>query len=172
MPWVAEDMDSTYPSDTETGVPVHDGDRPTAVVGLDGSRPSWDAFWWAAGEAQRTDGQIVAVFVSYVADMGLATTAVAGLDTSVYLASNDAAVRDRAAELQAAAAKAGAQLGVPVRFIHRQGDPADQLLAIARCVRADVIAVGRSTQLHHRIAGSLGRRLSNARDAPITVIVP
>ena len=27
------------------------------VAGLDGSKTSWDAFWWACGEAQRLDGR-------------------------------------------------------------------------------------------------------------------
>lgn len=38
--------------------------RPTLVVGVDGSAPSWDAFAWAAGEARRGNGRIVAVFVT------------------------------------------------------------------------------------------------------------
>ena len=40
------------------------GGRPTLVVGVDGSAPSWDAFAWAAGEARRGNGRIAAVFVT------------------------------------------------------------------------------------------------------------
>jgi hypothetical protein len=39
-------------------------------------------------------------------------------------------------------------------------------------VRADVIAVGRSTQVRHRLAGSIGRRLLAKRGTPIIVVVP
>ena len=31
------------------------------MVGIDGSRASSDALWWAAGEARRLTGQIVAI---------------------------------------------------------------------------------------------------------------
>jgi nucleotide-binding universal stress UspA family protein len=34
------------------------------VVGLDGSPTSWDAFCWATGEATRTNGRLIAVYVS------------------------------------------------------------------------------------------------------------
>src|SRR4029077_2662850 len=40
---------------------------PTAqviVVGLDGSPASWDAFCWAAGQATRARGSLIAVYVT------------------------------------------------------------------------------------------------------------
>jgi nucleotide-binding universal stress UspA family protein len=37
---------------------------PVIVVGLDGSSTSWDAFSWAAGEATRSKGNLVAVYVT------------------------------------------------------------------------------------------------------------
>jgi hypothetical protein len=37
--------------------------EPVIVVGLDGSPSSWDAFCWAAGEAVRINGKVVAVHV-------------------------------------------------------------------------------------------------------------
>jgi hypothetical protein len=39
-------------------------------------------------------------------------------------------------------------------------------------VKADVIAVGRSTKIRHRLAGSIGRRLLAKRGTPIIVVVP
>src|SRR5690349_13563912 len=41
---------------------------PAIVVGLDGSGTSWDAFAWAAGEALRTAGHLVAVYVMPFSD--------------------------------------------------------------------------------------------------------
>ena len=43
----------------------------TVAIGLDGSDTSWDAFWWACGEARRLGGRAVAVFVSPAADSAL-----------------------------------------------------------------------------------------------------
>jgi hypothetical protein len=40
------------------------GSTPTIVTGFDGSGPSWDALWWACGEARRLGGRAIAVFVS------------------------------------------------------------------------------------------------------------
>ena len=45
-------------------VSADDSGRPMLVVGVDGSAPSWDALAWAAGEAKRGNGRIVAVFVT------------------------------------------------------------------------------------------------------------
>jgi hypothetical protein len=65
-------------------------DRPTTtpdampttviVVGIDGSDSSWDAFWWASGEAHRLHGRVVATFVSPTADANVlvASAALAG----------------------------------------------------------------------------------------------
>jgi len=38
--------------------------RTILVVGVDGSLPSWDAFAWAAGEARRSCGRVIAVFAT------------------------------------------------------------------------------------------------------------
>jgi len=61
---------------------------------------------------------------------------------------------------------------VDVDFVHARGDAARELESVAGALRADVIAVGRSTKLHHRLAGSLGRRLLAKRRVPIVVVVP
>ena len=37
---------------------------PVIVVGLDGSPTSWDAFSWAAGQAARANGRLIAVYVA------------------------------------------------------------------------------------------------------------
>jgi predicted RNase H-like nuclease len=38
--------------------------RPTIVVGVDGSRAGWNAFFWACGEAARSSGRVQAAYVS------------------------------------------------------------------------------------------------------------
>jgi nucleotide-binding universal stress UspA family protein len=45
-------------------------------------------------------------------------------------------------------------------------------MRIAEEVKADVIAVGRSTKTRRRLAGSVGRRLLAKRGTPIIVVVP
>ena len=65
---------------------------PLIVVGVDGSAPSWDAFAWAAGEALRAHGRIVAVFATSIIQPGEALGAV----PLGYAAATDA--RDEMAE--------------------------------------------------------------------------
>jgi hypothetical protein len=62
------------------------------VVGLDGSETSWAAFWWACGETQRLDGQLVAVFVSSSTDacMAAMTSAAVGVAVSDYAVAEQA----------------------------------------------------------------------------------
>jgi nucleotide-binding universal stress UspA family protein len=43
---------------------------------------------------------------------------------------------------------------------------------VARSQRADLIAVGRSAKVLHRLAGSTSRRLVLSRDLPVIVVVP
>jgi nucleotide-binding universal stress UspA family protein len=57
-------------------------------------------------------------------------------------------------------------------FIGARGDPGQELVRIAEELKADVIAVGRSAKVRHRLAGSIGRRLLAKRGAPIIVVVP
>jgi hypothetical protein len=57
-------------------------------------------------------------------------------------------------------------------FIQVRGDPCHVLVRIAEEAKAGVIAVGRSTKVRHRLAGSIGRRLLAKRGSPIIVVVP
>jgi nucleotide-binding universal stress UspA family protein len=147
--------------------------NPIIVTGLDGSDPSWDALSWACGEARRLGGRAIAVFVS------------PGLDVNFYLAS---AIGFGAAESGLALSRANAEHAARLRaeieslaagdtgcdlvFIQARGDPCQVLVRIAEAVKADVIAVGRSTKIRHRLAGSIGRRLLAKRGTPIVVVVP
>lgn len=137
---------------------------PTAqviVVGLDGSPASWDAFCWAAGQATRAHGSLIAVY---------ATSAV----TPVVPVPGDFAYAERevAAELKAEAEHRAAEAGVQLTFVRELGDTEHALISVARSAHADLVVVGRSAKMLHHLAGSAGRRLASRRDAPVVVVVP
>jgi nucleotide-binding universal stress UspA family protein len=142
--------------------------RPTLIVGVDGSAPSWDAFAWAAGEARRGNGRIVAVFATSLIEPeeALGTTAPLG-----YAAAADA--RDQMAdELAAEVARRADALDVEVRFVRGIGDAVHVLTDVAHSEHADLMVVGRSAKMLHRLAGSVSRRLALNRDCPVIVVVP
>jgi nucleotide-binding universal stress UspA family protein len=142
------------------------GTAPVIVVGLDGSPTSWDAFSWAAGEATRSNGSIVAVYVTPVVD----PVALYG-ETAGYAAVEQA--RDEvAAQLKDQAEQRARDLGVPLRFAWERGDAAPAIIRFAKSVRADLIVVGQSAKILHHLAGSLSRRLVSRHDAPVIVVVP
>ena len=157
------------PGTTQAGGPL----IATVVVGLDGSGTSWDAFWWACGEARRLDSRVVAVFVSSSADACAAVMASAAVGVSVcdYSAWDEAAAA-RAEQLRAEVRRHGDADDLDVAFVHAHGDPARELLRIAGQAAADLIVVGRSGKARHQLAGSLGRHLAVKRGAPIVVVVP
>jgi nucleotide-binding universal stress UspA family protein len=140
------------------------------VIGLDGSDTSWDAFWWACGEARRLGGRAVAVFVSPTGAGGMAAiAATAGVcDYSAVHAS----AAEQARSLRDQVRRHLGDDGPDITFVHTSGDPARELLRVAEAVRADMIVVGRSTKARHHLAGSLGRYLIARRKAPVVVVVP
>jgi nucleotide-binding universal stress UspA family protein len=142
--------------------------RPTLVVGVDGSAPSWDAFAWAAGEARRGNGRIVAVFVTSIIEPEEALGPTAPLG---YAAAADA--RDQITEALAdEVARRAETLGVEVSFVRGIGDAAHVLTEVAHSNHADLVVVGRSAKMLHRLAGSVSRRLVLNRDCPVIVVVP
>jgi nucleotide-binding universal stress UspA family protein len=148
------------------------GRAAVVVVGLDGSEPSWDAFWWACGEARRLGGRAVAVFVSSCTDPSMAAVwAVVGVAVCDYDALDRAAAAE-AARLRAAVRRHAAENDLDIAFVHARGDAAGELLRVARTVRADLIVVGRSAKVRHQLIGSLGRSLVTRRWAPAVVVVP
>jgi nucleotide-binding universal stress UspA family protein len=141
---------------------------PTIVVGVDGSAPSWDAFAWAAGEALRSKGRIVAVFVTALMEPGEALGSTAPLG---YAAASDP--RDELAEEMAEeVAQRADLLEVEVKFVRGIGDAPRALAEVARTEHADLMVVGRSEKLLHRLVGSVGRRLVLKHDGPVIVVVP
>lgn len=137
-------------------------------MGVDGTAPSWDAFAWAAGEARRGNGRIVAVFVTALIEPEEALGSTAPLG---YAAAADA--RDQMAEqLAAEVARRADVLDVEVRFIRGIGDAAHVLTDLAHSEHADLMVVGRSAKILHRLAGSVSRRLVLNRESPVIVVVP
>jgi nucleotide-binding universal stress UspA family protein len=138
---------------------------PAIVVGIDGSATSWDAFAWAAGEALRTNGQLVAVHVMPYAEP-------AALGVPYAYATAHSARQEFAEEIEAEAVRRAAEVGVPVSFVGEYGDAIGALADIARSVDAHLVVVGRSAKRWHRLTGSLGHRLTCRKDAPVVVVVP
>ena len=139
---------------------------PTAqviVVGLDGSPASWDAFCWAAGQATRARGSLIAVYV---------TSAVAPVPVPGDFAYAEQAAQEVAAELKAEAEQRAAEAGVQLTFVRELGDTVHALIRVARSANADVLVVGRSAKMLHHLVGSAGRRLASRQDAPVVVVVP
>jgi nucleotide-binding universal stress UspA family protein len=143
---------------------------PAVVVGFDGSESSWDALYWACGEARRLGGRAVALFVTGTAGTGIEATACA--ISGACFVSSDQISGDRAESLREQAKQFAADQGVQLSFVHTQGDTATEILRLAAAQHADQIVVGRSTKTRHRLAGSLGRRLIGKRNAPVVVVVP
>ncbi len=136
------------------------------VVGLDGSRASWDAFSWAVGEATRTRGRLVVVNVT-APDVDLA--AIVGLSVEPAI---EEAMSEIAEELEGAARQRADDVGVPLAFVRAFGSTARELVRVAEVVRGDLIVIGRPAKPIHPLAGSVGRRLVARGDAPIVVVVP
>ena len=62
--------------------------------------------------------------------------------------------------------------GLDLAFVHAAGNPVAELLRIADEVHADLIVVGESASIPHRLAGSVGQRLAGRRRGSVIVIVP
>jgi nucleotide-binding universal stress UspA family protein len=143
-----------------------------AVVGIDGSDTSWDAFCWACGETNRLGGRTLAVFVGPTSGATSATASASLTGAVVPYVAIQQSMTDQAEKLGEQVRAYGHDHCVEVAFIHTEGDTANELLRIANSNHADLLVVGASTKARHRLAGSLGRRLIGRRRAPIVVVVP
>jgi nucleotide-binding universal stress UspA family protein len=139
---------------------------PVIVVGLDGSPTSWDAFCWAAGEALRANGNLVAVHVTPWPEPA------AAFGVPYDYSGVEKARQEIAAELKAEATQRAQDLGVPLYFVSEHGDVTRALTSIARSLHANLVVVGRSAKLLHHLVGSLSHRLTCRHDAPVVVVVP
>jgi nucleotide-binding universal stress UspA family protein len=141
-------------------------DTPVIVVGLDGSPSSWDAFCWGAGEAARSNGRLVAVYVMPL------TEPAAGFGEAYGYASLEQARRDLVDELKNEAAHRANEIGVALSFLTERGDATHALTAVARGMHANLVVVGRSAKALHHLAGSISHRLTSQSEAPVVVVVP
>jgi nucleotide-binding universal stress UspA family protein len=150
------------------------GARATTViiVGIDGSETSWDAFWWATGEARRLDCHIVAAFVSPTAEVNVLAASAAFAATPWDYAGLQQIATDRAGRLRSQLEGYANESNISLSFVHARGDTTAELMRIAEECHADIIVIGRSTKARHHLAGSLGRRLIARRNAPVVVVVP
>jgi nucleotide-binding universal stress UspA family protein len=161
---MAQDTPGTHAKDhpgQAAGAAAH-----VIVVGLDGSPASWDAFCWAVGQAARGNGRLIAVYVTPWA----APFPSAG-EAFDYGAAEQA-WRETAGDLSGEAAQRASEMGVQLSFVRESGDVIHALTSVARSAGADLVVVGRSAKILHRLAGSAARRLVSRRDAPVTVVVP
>jgi nucleotide-binding universal stress UspA family protein len=157
--------------DTEAGQRPHapdsgDGAPPVIVVGLDGSPSSWDAFSWAAGEAARSKGRVVAVNVTPF------TEGAPAFGMPFDYAGVAQTRQEIADELKRDATGRANELGVGLTFICEYGDTAHCLSDVARRLHANLVVVGRSAKVLHHLAGSLSHRLTSRNNAPVVVVVP
>jgi nucleotide-binding universal stress UspA family protein len=157
--------------DTQAGRWPHAPDHndlaaPVIVVGLDGSPSSWNAFTWAAGEALRISGKVVAVHVVPLVDT------VAAFDVPYDYAGVAQARQQASDELGGEASRRADELGLEVSFVTEHGDAIHALTDVARAFQANLVVVGRSAKAFHRLVGSLSHRLTSRNDAPIVVVVP
>ena len=139
---------------------------PVIVVGVDGSATSWDAFSWAAGEAARTHAKLIAVYVAPAVEPG------AEFGAPIDFGAAEEARDEVVAELRAEVENRSRHLDIQVAFARELGDTATALTRVSESTGADLIVVGKSSKIFHRLAGSLGRRLISRPDGPAIVVVP
>ncbi len=139
-------------------------DGPQVIMaGVDGTPTSMRAAAFAAGLARREAARLAVVFVAAPSawlPMGLPGLVLAQREAFDALAEE---LRDQI--------KRGAEdLGIPVVFLYRHGDPYLQLYRAADEVRADMVVIGASAGIGHRVLRSTGARLARARRWPVVVV--
>ena len=141
-------------------------DGPSAIlVGVDDSVTALRAAAYTAGLARRQRARVIAVYVSPVAGMALASP----VGASVVVAENEAH-DEIGKELADLADRMGRELGISVTFVAAHGDAYHEITRVAMETRADAIVVGASLKAGHRLMGSLAVRLVRAGKWPVTVV--
>lgn len=141
---------------------VRDGST-TIVVGFDGSDSSRGALVFAAGLASRGEAELVVVLVGEPHVLSSFSPGAAAADAEDALELEQVLRADSLNQL--------GDLGTPWRFERRDGDAADELLAVGREAHADLIVVGRSAGgLTKRVLGSVAGKLTREADRPVLVV--
>ncbi len=149
MSWAAEDGGTDGPS--------------VIMVGVDGTDTSMRAAAFAGGLARRQHARLVVVFVAAPA----AWVPVGGPSLALAQAQTCEAL---AADLRQQVHRGALDLGISAVFLYRHGDPYLQLSRAADEVRADMVVVGASTGIGHRLIGATGSRLVRAKRWPVVVV--
>jgi nucleotide-binding universal stress UspA family protein len=114
-------------------------------------------------------------WLTFTVSAGALTAVAFGAVTSASAAPGGAAVMSEtfeqiADELEQLMLSRTAETGVAAEFRSVRGDPLAELTKIAAQTHADLVVVGASEHLGHRIVGSLAGRLIRAGKWPVTVV--
>ncbi|MEV1328879.1 universal stress protein [Micromonospora costi] len=139
-----------------------DGPR-VVLVGVDGTRTSERAGSYAAGLARRQGAALVVVFVN--SPNGL-TALLPGVDAAAVQRTQDELTAEIRKEIQ----RGARELGLPITFVCRRGDPYVELRDAADEFQADMVVVGASEQAGHRLVGSVATRLVRTGRWPVVVV--
>lgn len=143
-----------------------DGPR-VIVVGVDGSEVSLRAAAYAMGVARRHDAHLIAVKVeSEIPDSARHGVA---LGLTMLPAVCELPVTAQK-QLEAQLAADANSWSTRCTLMVRTGDPAAQLARAADEAKADLVVVGASTSLAHRLAGSIPQRLSRRPKWVLTIV--
>ena len=137
------------------------------VVGVDGSPTSLRALAYAAGLARRQHARLIAVYVRKPLRTPVALSS--WVDAGIVAAEAEAQ-KDMEDEVWSQIASDVAAWGCGARVVVRNGSALAELRKVAEQSGADMIIVGASGSLGHRLFGSLGRRLLRRRCCPVTIV--
>jgi nucleotide-binding universal stress UspA family protein len=140
-----------------------DGPR-RILVGVSGSDSSLKAGSYAAGLARRQSSELVALYVTEP-HLGLSAALAASAGVAIPPTADE-----RVEELKQMALTRAADVGIRMVFLHRHGNPYDELVAVAEELRAEAIVLGTSHRSGHRVIGSLAGRLLRESRWPVTVV--
>lgn len=138
-------------------------DGPSLIlVGVDGSRTSLRAAAYAGGLARRQGSRLLAVYVGRAP-----VSASAAPGGTAVMSETFEQIADELKQLMLSRTD---ETGVTAEFRSVCGDPLAELTKIAERTHADLVVVGASEHLGHRIVGSLASRLVRAGKWPVTVV--
>ena len=143
-------------------------DGPKAiVVGVDGTPSSLRALAFASGLARRQHAELICAYVRRPAAVPAGVFGFTPAEATVAICEAETEFGER---LSRRVTDDCGTWGTGARVVVREGDPLTELAAVADQVHADMIVVGASTGLGHRLFGSLASRLLRRRRWPITVV--
>ena len=137
------------------------------VVGVDGTPTSLRALAYASGLARRQCSPLIAVYVRPPLRTPVALSS--WVDAGIVAAEAEAQ-KDMEDEVWTQIAADVAAWGCGARVVVRNGSPLAELQKIACQSGAEMIIVGASEGLRHRLFGSLGRRLLRCKPCPVTIV--